>query len=231
MFEELGTIARDLLADLERARPGFPDDEEGFAAAVRARLATRLEDLRALHPVLAEPALKRRAEQELDTVLVARYVAFARKQNLLEKKGGGGWRGGDTVSRIVLGLTGLAVGGFVVWAPFIPIWEKSVPFMCMIAAPFIPDMQKAWYLKRHLGKLEDLAMAMEEAGKALMESEPLDQLLNDPLLEPSAFAAFSAAGSAAATTAPATPSAQPEAPPEAQPEAVPVGGRSHGGQS
>jgi hypothetical protein len=188
MFEELGTIARDLLADLERARPGFPDDEAGFREAVRTRLRTRLDDLRAIHPVLDEPALRRRAEKEIETVLVARYVAFAHRQNQLEKKGGGGWRGGDAVSRIVLGLTGLAVGGFVVWAPFIPIWEKSVPFMFMIAAPFIPDMQKAWFLRRHMNKLEELAQAMEQAGKALMDSEPIDQLLNDPRMEPAAFA-------------------------------------------
>ena len=39
MQDELGTIARDLIEDLERARPGFPFDSAGFERAALAPAA------------------------------------------------------------------------------------------------------------------------------------------------------------------------------------------------
>jgi hypothetical protein len=173
MQDELGEIARDLLADLERARPGFPVDPVGFAKAAGARMRLRLTDLRAQFASVGSDQDYERVARELEEVLLGRYVIFAQAQGERERRGGGGWRGGDVVSRIVLSLVGLSVGGFLVWAPFIPIWEKSVPFISMLVAPTIPDMQRWWFARQHALHLQALCRDMAAAGRALQDSQPL----------------------------------------------------------
>ncbi len=180
MQDELGAIARDLLADLERARPGFPIDANGFAKAADARMRLRLADLRAQFASVGSDLDYERVARELEEVLLGRYVIFAQAQSERERRGGGGWRGGDVVSRIVLGLAGLAVGGFIVWAPFIPIWDKWVPFAAMLAAPTIPDMQRWWFARQHARQLQALALDMESAGRALQDSQPLPGMATGP---------------------------------------------------
>lgn len=176
MQDELGAIARDLLADLERARPGFPVDPEGFAKAAAARMRLRLTDLRAQFASVGSDQDYERVARELEEVLLGRYVIFAQAQGERERHGGGGWRGGDIVSRIVLSLVGLTVGGFLVWAPFVPLWDKWVPFAGMLVAPTIPDMQRWWFARQHTRQLRELASDMELAGRALQDSQPLTEL-------------------------------------------------------
>jgi hypothetical protein len=175
MRYELGSIARDLLEDLERTRPGFPDDEAGFREAVQARARLRLgEDLRRQYASLGADGDYQRVEREVREVLVPRYVAFALPYTRLERHGGGAWRGGDLVARVVLALIGLSVGGFIVWAPFIPVWEKWLPFVLMILAPFLPDLQRAWHRASYQARVSALARDMEAAAHALIRSDPLD---------------------------------------------------------
>jgi hypothetical protein len=97
MFDELGSISRDLLADLERARPGFPTDELGFKQAARERVRLRLEDLRKQYASLNADGGFDRVVREIDEVLLRRYVAFALPRTQLEQRGGGAWRSGETV--------------------------------------------------------------------------------------------------------------------------------------
>ena len=179
MQDELGTIARDLIEDLERARPGFPFDSAGFERAAASRLQTRLTDLRAQYSSIGSDADYERVTREIEEVLLRRYVRFARTQGERERRGGGGWRGGDVVSRIILSLAGLIVGGFLVWAPFIPIWEKWVPFALMLLAPAIPDLQKSWFTRQHRQRLRELERDMDAAGHALQDSQPLTGVLED----------------------------------------------------
>lgn len=178
MQDELGLMARDLLQDLERARPGFPRDAEGFARAAKARLHLRLTDLRAQYASMGADADYARVVREIEEVLLRRYVVFARAQNERESRGGGGWRGGDVVSRIILSLAGLAVGGFLVWAPFVPLWEKWIPFAFMLLAPTIPDLQRFWFARQHRRRLLELDRDMNAAAQALRDSQPLEGMLD-----------------------------------------------------
>jgi hypothetical protein len=176
MQDELGLIAKDLLADLERARPGFPIDAAGFESTARTRLQLRLGDLRAQYASMGSDADYERIRRELEDVLLRRYVLFARAQSERERRGGGGFRGGDIVGRVILSLVGLSVGGFLIWAPFIPIWEKWLPFVLMFLAPLIPDLQKAWFARQHSRNLRALERDMYQAGLALQDSQPLPPL-------------------------------------------------------
>ncbi|MBN1960306.1 MAG: hypothetical protein JW841_05120 [Deltaproteobacteria bacterium] len=185
MQDELGLIARDVLQDLERARPGFPLDAEGFAKDAKSRLRVRLNDLRAQYASMGADADFTRVARELEEILLRRYLAFAYPQSVRDSRGGGAWRGGDVISRIILSLTGLAIGGFLIWAPFIPLWEKWIPFVFMVAAPAIPDIQKKWFFRQHKRHLLQLEKDMNEAAQALRDSQPLEEL-NDPNLKNSA---------------------------------------------
>ena len=171
MQDELGLIARDLLADLERARPGFALDAAGFTEATRQRVRLRLADLRAQYASVGSDADFERVAREIDEVLVRRYVTFALAQAGRERRGGGGWRGGDIIGRVVLGLLGFIVGAYLVRV--LPVYEKWIPLVLMAAAPFIPDLQQRWHAHRHARELQTLELDMQRAGRALADSRPL----------------------------------------------------------
>jgi hypothetical protein len=198
MQDELGLIARDLLLDLERARPGFPLDHEGFARAAKARMHLRLGDLRAQYASVGADADYTRVVRELEEVLLRRYVVFAHAQSERDSRGGGAWRGGDVVSRVVLSLVGLVVGGLLLWAPFIPIWEKWLPFALMLLAPTLPDLQKHWFSRQHRRRLRELDRDMAEAARALRDSQPLEGMqAGDAAAHTNLSAARAAAGNLA----------------------------------
>jgi hypothetical protein len=168
MQDELGSIARDLIADLERARPGFALTPSGFEAAARERMQVRLTDLRAQFASLGSDADYERVKRELEDVLLRRYLVFARGQSERDRAGGP-----SIIERLVWAVGGLVLGGFFVWAPFIPISEKWVPFAMMFLGPFLPDWQRAWRLRQHARRLLALEADLEEAGRALRASQPL----------------------------------------------------------
>jgi hypothetical protein len=171
MQDELGSIARDLIADLERARPGFPLSRAGFEAAARERLQLRLADLRAQFASLGSDADFDRVRRELDDVLLRRYVTFALPQSERDRVGGP-----SVLERLAWAVGGLVLGGFLVWAPFVPIWEKWLPFALMLLGPFLPDWQRSWRLRQHGRRLLALESDLDEAGRALRASQPLTGL-------------------------------------------------------
>jgi hypothetical protein len=174
MQDELGVISRDLIEDLERARPGFPLERSGFEKAARERLHLRLSDLRAQYASIGSDADFERVQRELDDLLLRRYLTFARGQNEREREGAP-----SILKRLWYSFVGLAVGGFLVWAPFIPVYEKWLPFAFMLLAPALPDLQIWWSRRQHDKRLGVLQGDLDAAGRALQDSRPLTGMLDE----------------------------------------------------
>jgi hypothetical protein len=192
---ELGALAGELLADLERLRPGVSpaaggdQDSEGRAEAdaIRNRAHLRLRELyRERHEALGEALLDgsdgggaqgsahreqlQLFQREIDQIFLPRYTSLALHQNQAERAG----RGADGFNRAAYALIFFLLGAFVVWAPFIPIWEKWIPFaLAGLAAVFsqaLPDLRLLLLRRRYQVLLLGLLIDIDQAGKALPSS-------------------------------------------------------------
>jgi len=116
-------------------------------------------------------------ERELAATVPARWRAVAEPFTRLEQAGFRLWRGGDPIARLSYVLVGLVLGGLIVWAPFIPIWEKWFPFLLAILAWFIPDVQTRWHKRRYARELGGIVKLMENAQPALDQHVTITDLL------------------------------------------------------
>lgn len=186
---ELGSLCRDLLQDLERLRPGWPaglDDaapEDQRRAAlhaigdeVRARIAVRLPELFREGPArsldeAAAPGQLQLYQREVEQILVPRYVLLAARQNQLERRPTGPLRGAMLYNTVVYAALFFCVGVFVVWAPFIPLWDKWIPWVLAALspwlAPFLPDLHRVFIRRRHEVQLLSLLIDLDLSGSAL----------------------------------------------------------------
>jgi hypothetical protein len=116
-------------------------------------------------------------ERELTATVPARWRAVAEPFTRLEQAGFRLWRGGDPIARLSYVLIGLVLGGLIVWAPFIPIWEKWFPFVLALLAWFIPDVQTRWHKRRYARELGAIVTMMERAQPALDQHVTITDLL------------------------------------------------------
>ena len=84
------------------------------------------------------------------------------------------------MARVTYVLSGLALGGLMVWAPFIPIWEKWFPFVLALAAFFLPDAQLAFHRRRYARALGDIALTLAGAQPVLDAHLTTDLALSSP---------------------------------------------------
>lgn len=176
---EFGTLVGELLADLERFRPGLPEaaplPELQAALAARARL--RLGELyreyqvdeRGEDPEAA--AQLQLYQREVEQILLPRYASLCQRQNALERDRSTGWRGADLYNRLTYAAIFFVVGVLVVWAPFIPLWDKWIPFALALLAPlctpWLPDLYRALLRSRHRLELELLHQDLDRVGRSL----------------------------------------------------------------
>jgi hypothetical protein len=169
-----GKVAIDLLEHLERRREAVVRDE----GATTRELETALAPIRAAYLESELPrAYFDALEGELRLSLPAAWRAVAEPFTALEARSFGRWRGGDLGARLAYVLGGLALGGLVVWLPFIPIWEKWVPFALAVAGWWLPDAQVAWHRRRYGRELGRIARRFEGAQAALEARVPMSELL------------------------------------------------------
>jgi hypothetical protein len=169
---ELGALSAALLADLERLRPGLAPEasEADIEKQCSTRADIRLPELYSEYQGEPDPdsqtqlALYRR---EIDQLLIPRYAKLASLQNQLERS----QSRGALYNRLSYAALFFALGLFVVWAPFIPIWEKWLPFALAIIAPllapWLPNLHGALRERQHRLRLGLLTMDLDEAGKTL----------------------------------------------------------------
>ncbi len=167
-------VSIQVLEHLERRRPDIVADE----ARVRAEVGEALVPVRKAYVEYDLPRSYLEAlEKELSAALPARWRAVAEPFTRLEQAGFRLWRGGDPIARLTFVLAGLVLGGLIVWAPFIPIWEKWFPFLLAVLAWFLPDVQARWYKRRYSRELGAIVSTMERAQPALDQHVTVAELL------------------------------------------------------
>ena len=173
---QAGRVALEVIESLERRRLAIADDEAKVRAAALEALAPLEKDYRADDlPMSYFTALK----QEILATVPARWHALAQPFTEREKTAFGIWRGGDVPARLAYVLLGLVLGGFIVWAPFIPIWEKWFPFVLAFAAWWLPDLQQRWHRRRYAKQLGELVELVGRAQPALDRHVDVGELLAD----------------------------------------------------
>jgi len=167
-------VAVDIVAHLERHREMAVRDEGATAREIDAAL----EPVRAAYRESELPAAYFEAlEGELRGALPAAWRAVAVPFTALEARGFGRWRGGDLGARLTYVLGGLVLGGLIVWLPFIPIWEKWVPFALAVSGWWLPDAQVAWHRRRYGRELGRIVRRFEASQRALEARVPMSELL------------------------------------------------------
>lgn len=176
---EFGALVGELLADLERFRPGIAEDASSAAmlAALSARARLRLDELHREYRVDESPDDPETAAQlqlyhrEVEQILLPRYAVLCQRQNTLERSRGAAWRGPDLYNRLTYAVIFFAIGLFVVWAPFIPLWDKWIPFVFALLAPlctpWLPDLYRHMLRSRHQMELELLHQDLDRVGRTL----------------------------------------------------------------
>jgi len=167
-------VAADVLAQLERHRQAAVRDE----ATTAREVAAALEPVRRAYGDSQLPAVYFDGlEGELKSTLPAAWRAIAVPFTELEARRFGSWRGGDLGARLTYVFAGLVLGGLLVWLPFIPIWEKWVPFAMGVGGWWLPDAQAAWHRRRYGRELGEIARRAAAAQPALEARVSMSELL------------------------------------------------------
>lgn len=167
-------VTADVLSHLERRRPAIVHD----TAAIEAEIRAAIEPIRREYSDIDLPARYLDAlERELIATIPARWRQFAEPFTLDERHTFGVWRGGDIVARLAYVGGAALLGFFIVWAPFIPIWEKWVPFALAGGAWFLPDLQIGFRRRRYARQLGELVLQMDLAQRQLERQVTTDDLL------------------------------------------------------
>jgi hypothetical protein len=178
MEDEYGAekITLEVLGQLERKRADLVDDESKTRAEVEAALVPIESAYREAE--LPAPYFEALKTEILATVPSA-WRRIARRFTDKESREFGVWRGGDPVARLTYVASGLLVGGLIIWAPFIPIWEKWFPFVLAIAAYWLPDVQVAYHRRRYARALGRIAVEVGRTQPRLDATVTVKALLGD----------------------------------------------------
>jgi hypothetical protein len=158
---DFGRVLYAVLLECEHQRRGLaPEEAAGrLRDAARAKLAEIRESYEECGGT--EPYWRELEREVLDTTL-PEYVPAALEQTRLEKTNYGLWRRGDPVARAVFGLLGLVIGGLIIMAPFIPIFEDAFAFVLAAAGFLYPEVAKTAYDYRHSRFLNRLIARAEK---------------------------------------------------------------------
>jgi hypothetical protein len=100
-------------------------------------------------------------EREVIETTLPQYIPAAAEQNRLEKSNYDLWRQGDPVARFLFGLLGLIIGGLIIAAPFIPIFEDAFAFFLAAGGFLYPEIKKTYFDFRHSRTLNRLIAQAE----------------------------------------------------------------------
>ena len=93
------------------------------------------------------------------------YIPAAMEQTRLERTQYDLWRQGDAVARALFGLAGLIVGGLIIAAPFIPIWEDIFALLLAVTGLLYPEIKQLVSDFRHSRLLNQLIVQAEKYQK------------------------------------------------------------------
>jgi hypothetical protein len=176
----LGGLVDSLLQTFENCRVGLSGDTlkggekvvHDFFLELYEREAWRLEETVRLFetglPTVAQQAILARVHELARKVVLPAYARLAtrfteRERNdfyLLPEPLHG-------LERFAWGVAGMALGGFVVWAPFIPLWEKEWVLPFVVAGILFPNIRRYFALRRYQSELNGIvAHADDEIRRA-----------------------------------------------------------------
>jgi hypothetical protein len=162
---DYGNVLFAVLQECEHQRRALLPNE---AAARLAEIAR--EKLAAIRASYEErggtPGYWSRLEREVLATALPQYVPAALEQNRLEKTRYDLWRQGDPAARALFGLLGLVLGGLIIAAPFIPIFEDTFAFLLTLAGLLYPEIKKGFHDIRHAQLLNRLIKQAERYQKS-----------------------------------------------------------------
>lgn len=144
-----------VLQECEYRRRSFPAAE--LEKSLMETATTRLAEM---EPAFTEagglPSYWDALEKEVLYTIMPRYVRRSIEQNRLEESGYDVWRNGDLVARATFAFGALAVGGLILAAPFIPIFEDAFAFTLALVSWFYPDLKRLLDDSKHTKTLNRL---------------------------------------------------------------------------
>jgi hypothetical protein len=188
----LAAIAQRLLAVFEARRPGIARWDADASAFLRREADEALSQMEQQCSELGvdDPQHWRKAREVVEHVLLPRYARLAEMENAAAAREYGLWRGGDLIARAAFALSGLVLGAAMVAVPWIPVYEKWIPWALFVLGPFLPDAYVWWYRRRYRKKLEALVTDLAREGATLDAYRPLSEvqrslgLVDPPAAEP-----------------------------------------------
>lgn len=111
------------------------------------------------------PAYWEDLEREVLETSLPVYIPEAVEQTRLEKSGYDVWRRGDAAARALFALGGLILGGLIIVAPFIPIWEDAFAFVLAVGGLLYPEIKQLVADFRHSRSLNRMIAEAEKYQK------------------------------------------------------------------
>jgi hypothetical protein len=170
----LGGFVDSLLQTFENSRPGLGDEAFASASTVASffgeifeRELPRLTDLclgreTGLRGHDSE-RFRRDVEKHLRKVVLPAYVRLAQSFTPRERNGfylvPDVWHGAE---RVAWAVAGMALGGFVIWAPFIPLWEKEWVAVFALGGLVFPELRRHLAFRRYQSELNRIVTRADD---------------------------------------------------------------------
>lgn len=161
---DFGNVLYAVLQECEHVRRGLlPNEAE---ARLQATARAKLEEIRRSYEEMGgtRPYWDR-LEREVMEAMLPQYIPAAVEQTRLEKNSYDLWRHGDPAARALLTLIGLILGGLIIKAPFIPIFEDTFAFFLAAAFFLYPEIKQLYHDRRHTRFLNRLIVQAEKYQK------------------------------------------------------------------
>ena len=158
---DFGNVLFAVLQECEHQRRALLPNEA--AARLREIARRKLAEVRESYEEAGgtEPYWQALEREVLETAL-PQYVEAAAEQTRLEKNQYDLWRKGDPVARAAFGIGALVLGGLIIAAPFIPIWEDAFAFLLAVVGFLYPEIKQLVFDFRHSRLLNRLIVQAEK---------------------------------------------------------------------
>jgi hypothetical protein len=165
----LGGFVDSLVQTFENCRAGLDDTQlragggsvEAFFVRLYEQERPRLRDTILHQETHLSPARRQELLDRVDDlvrrVVIPAYIRLAAPFSLRERNDFYlvPWSA-HVVERVAWAVAGMALGGFIVWAPFIPLWSKEWVLVFAVGGLVVPDLRRVLALRRYQGQLNRL---------------------------------------------------------------------------
>ena len=161
---DFGNVLFAVLQECEHVRRGLlPNEAE---ARLKETARRKLDEIQVSYEEMGGTApYWDDLEREVLEVTLPQYLPAAVEQTRLERSSYDLWRQGDPAARALYTLVGLIVGGLIVLAPFIPIWEDAFAFVLAVAGFLYPEIKQLYFDRKHARFLNRLIIQGEKYQK------------------------------------------------------------------